>query len=526
MTLIYSFYKFFENDESPQAIIGDQDHDDVRDFPIDHLKESLQSLVNSTDNYDQDAISIALRKIDEIFTTYSPIFYSPTVSQTLLDIFVEFNFIGSAISILQNSEDPVSFSVLFNILALLFDVWQYHKTFSESHPIAQFVTQEILDCIARIVLNPTSMIPEDVMTERIRSSYHNTSLTSLFGTTDTIPVGLYHSLRGNGLRAITELSKTNPELILFALETFFPPFFHEFIENNPGEELLKEFSYLCQIFLQSTPDIEQTEFFQILIDIFIRTITINNQPNSCSMYSLIQCINKSLEIIELLIQSPLPDNFNLFIKSQNEDALIYALELFSILYDNGNPEQKMRLQQAINLDLIAAIGTKESFSNQVQITFCKTIYRIINHNPQNIQIIYEKGIVHSLIKFCIESGFNVKIEALIPLTRCVQFLLTSHLDHLIRNTKLIDCMIQFITDVDDQSSICILDALSFILEVGPSPEIIQYLFSAGLKEQLCESVELLKNVENIELMEKAEDFSDKFLNADRELEDLADLGLM
>ena len=501
--------------------INDQDQM-PDDFNLVDFDKFLTTLENGINDQNIDNIITAETNIFYFFQKFYDLLDSKPALFSLLDILQGHNFLIVLYNMIVNIKHPV-------IISKILEIAKIALSFNENHPFLNgenCCNIDILDKLAEIAISP--QITETQESQN-KLNFGNVTLSSTFGTVYNMDVRLYNSIQYLAIDVITNISFHRHSFILRDFYVVGPNLYKEFFNQNQESSLslLKSinndtFESLLYLFMTVTAFVNDaiTEYEMLpFFNTFLYAIVSQSNDNflEFSLYGMIESIKQQCNVTNYMSETPLFDRLSLLLKSNNEKIASNSLCCITEILSKADRKVKESLLNKLNWKDIALFGC-QSKEERSLIFFCKAIMNISNHCIDTIDNMEKEGIFKILLDIAFNSSYNMKVHALKTIVKCITLIQTSTLDELLEN-GLAESLADVLTNLSDNDAIEFIDAFEFILTVGTSTRIIVHLFKEGLANQLLEELDLLQNVDNNVLLEKAAKLYNTFLIAQREFEE-------
>lgn len=504
------------------------DEEMPEDYDINELKNYIENLTNGVDNEQIDTIKTNLYSITMFLGRIFDLVDSQETANDILDSFNDSNFIDDAIAILKNDPSVDNIVNLFEIILRVFNL------IIEYHPIQDKVTQDLIIPIAEIVKSPSIILPEP----KRNIFSQNITLFSLYETNEGVKCEDYDQLQTLGISALANLCSSRNDLLEFAYYNFCPMLYNSFIEGANGcsdaiFELIRFFDIILAYYSTEFTTDELKPFTEALI---VGLKMEDDEFRLCSLKGLIYCVQRNPGIADEFIKKSIFEEIHELLRSQSDEIQSETLIFISEIFCTASRTARNELAKNINWRLVNFIGQNEpkilsdsidqkNNGPKAHYTFCTAISEIMEYSPWLIDDIFNSGICDTITSMCISGNFNLKDHALQKFLKIAPKLSSIQIDQLLNNNELIELLVEFLIDVKDETSIVILNTLSKLFSDKCSSRVVQHLYENGLFEQIEQTVELLQNVENDELVIAASDFSDLLTKYKQSLEEENEVGL-
>lgn len=512
-----SVYGFMSDEQGNEKFIAGKNQM-PNGYNTDYLRKDLQCLNEGILKGQVDTVKTNLNNALSFIADYFDFFDSPDILNTILEIFLQSDFVKASIQILENDTDFDDISYLFEIYNRLFDI------IPEKHPLQDCITTDLLISIMNITISPSKYLHYNHRDEGL-------TLNSLFGTINNIPVEKYNTFRANGISAIRVLCKTRNDLMNFTMEKILPHLYNSFIEKDDESpeatfEVVNLYStVVCYLNIDFTVD-DLIPF----MNVFMKRLILEKKPQTESICGLMQCVSRNPGIVDEFTKSPLFENLNTilnYITEYNSETTLeiqkHTIVFISEMFEKGSYPAKMELSKFLKWERFNMIGQK-SKNDLIQHIFCKSTHKMLHYTPALANILYSKGILKTITNICTSSSFETRNAAFECFIECVTILDSTQISDLISNKEMIETLIEFVSEDDDSKTALILNTLSTLLRVGENTTIIKILIANGIFSQIEEIADLLQNVENPELFNAADSLYNDIQICKQEMDEFEEVG--
>jgi hypothetical protein len=291
---------------------------------------------------------------------------------------------------------------------------------------------------------------------------------------------------------------------------------------SPDIELIKVILGLLANLVRDVQECVAASDLVPIVDIVMSVATVNYELQIGAMECLTACIGRCGDIGGSLMTTP----FYLMVArslDRDENRVVLAAMDFieAVLCLTARQSRdclmaKMEWQKWLNIGLGDSISMLTAWMAHTN--------EILNHNWTLAEGFYAIGIIPRLLELAVEGPFEIRKGALSVFLNFADRLPLEAIADLVRG-GLMETLADFSDELDNEQSKKIIDLLSYLLESGMQAEFIKEIHDTLLESALHQAIDLMQTADDDVLREKAEIFYEKFLDAERYLEEFSELGL-
>jgi hypothetical protein len=491
------------------------DSDMLRDYNLEEPDDLSRGLAEAYEE-DQDArIVSSLSGLVAFLDRHFDLLDSLELEGALLDCLASRYLFHYLFLIIEHVKDPECVDSALYVLATLMSFRMNHFMIAES------CTEVLHNLLLEIAENPEfCQVPEKL------DSLPDVSLTGLFAEHYRMRCDFFQRIRLFAMGTIENMLIHSQQLSTYAFTRSRMLDVIRFLLQDklagPNTDLIEVILAILTNVISDVQECLGTNNLVPIVDIVMGVATVNYEPQIRAMECLEACINRCGDIGGYLMTTPFYSMVAQSLDRGENKVVMAAMDFIDVVLRVTGRESRDCLLREMDWAKWLRIGLGNSIN--MLTPWLGHTSEILNHNWTLAKSFHVVGIIPRLLELAVEGPFEIRKGALSVFLNFADRLPLDAVSALVKG-GLMETLADFSDELDNEQSKKIIDLLSYLLESGMQAELIKEIHDTLLESALHQAIDLMQTSDDEVLREKAEIFYEKFLDAERYLEEVRKLGL-